>query len=259
MRPELRRKTLEFTKQNNVKEFVGEYWRRITKSITLNCGGKLIDIPLPGDNKTKEIKSKCTLLLNYLNNNDRSDLRQGENIFAEIVATCLYSQLFSDSYRLILAPLLIDDVPQVEDYHGCDAILIRNRDNATCCGLDFSNGSEEACRLKRRRPFNSILNTSVVTIGLKNLIEDGLDFKFYLRQQARGSVLSTGEYSPFYGLNDNDIIIWKRGLLRILGQELTKCGENLVKLLATNIDSQYLHSAISATEDLKYSFGNNRC
>ena len=240
-----RKQSPELHRQND-RIFINAYINRLNTPLILQNHVQ----PLTFESRTIDLTHLAEALDRYLmsNKSKPETYHWGGTILAEIVSQQLIQATLS--HALFASGMYVDIVPTSLDpsyrgptrpyQKGIDLCLIHNSygkgDNLAIpmCGIDVTLGSPDLVQQKRAHPgFQSETAIPTIVFSFKDLTyEDSKGkrrgFVTYLEKRVRSQIGNTGSYSPFYGLDETDVLSWKMSIRRNLLEGLAKCRRGLI-------------------------------
>ena len=239
-----RKQSPELHRQNDLK-FINAYLNRLSTPLVLQNHVQVLTF----ESRDIDLNHRAEALDSFLmgNKSKPETFNWGRTILAEIVSQQLIQATLS--HALTASAMYVDIVPTSLDpsyrdltrpyRKGIDLCFIYNSygngDNLAIpmCGIDVTLGSPDLVQQKRSHPgFQSETAMPTIVFSFKDLTYNDSKgkrrgFDTYLGKRVRSQIGNTGAYSPFYGLEDEDVSSWKRAIKHNLLVGLAKCRQGL--------------------------------
>jgi len=226
--------------RNHAGMFVFRYIQAIRQPLILqNHAGA---ITYTSDERS--LVNRGQALLQYLIDQDPETEKYywGRTILAEIVAKQVLEEALSPyfaSHHLttVLTPTSIDRSSYYNDpvyQKGADICIIQSVPGSCpvpVCGIDFTVGNTDT--IKDKRTHAGIQCQAAMPVIVLPLVDFTFgspkthNFKTYLDEQSRQTILQGLEIRPFYGLTDGEIRKWKFHLGVVLQAAVAACRTGL--------------------------------
>ena len=227
----------------NASQYIAQYLEQVRTPLFLMDHTAVI--PFHSDEYDLEERKEGLAEYFFLDPPPPSQWIWGRTILAEIaslqlIQAVLQHPLEASGMYLSLVPTSIDKSSlkdEIPPKKGVDHCILQIQETAEgqallpICGIDVTVGNSALVKSKRKRPpLQCDIAMPAIVVPLMNLTWDGKKsrpFNEYVDKHVREQVLRTGAYSPFHGLDEQDIGIWKLIIRNELEVALDRCGKGL--------------------------------
>lgn len=256
------------TQLRNATRFVDGYLTQLRTPLALMNHVAV----LPFESQEDDIQERYSGLAEYLTTPPlpAGQWMWGRTLIAEVVSqqvmqASLGHTLESAGMYVTAVPTTIDDSSKKDETppkKGVDMAIVQMLPDGNLmpvCGVDVTTGKNTLVKAKRKRPaLQCPIAMPAVVIPLGNFLWDGRknrSFAQYIDDHARRQILEHGVYTPFYGLEEQDVARWKNTMRQELLAGLAATRGNLEENFAGEELANYPYkqdvlNKIALTEEL---------